>query len=98
MEQTLQIEQLERDSATGGVKVAHWRINAVDGDYTATVYGSVGFDPDPTSPDFKPFEALTKTDVEGWVLETLDLDSLTDSLQSQIDNQKNPPVLIGLPW
>ena len=37
---------LERNLADGGVTVAHWRVTEVDGDYSASSYGTVGFTPD----------------------------------------------------
>jgi hypothetical protein len=37
------IAQLERTTADGGVVVAHWRVTAVDGDYSASAYGTCGF-------------------------------------------------------
>jgi hypothetical protein len=57
------IAQLERNTADGGVVVAHWRATANDGDYSASSYGTCGFTPDPTAPDFVPFESLTEADV-----------------------------------
>ncbi len=33
---TWTIAQLERNTSDGGVTVAHWRVSAVDGDYTAS--------------------------------------------------------------
>ena len=94
------ITQLERQTDTGGVNTAHWRVAGVDGEYTASAYGSSGFTPDPAAPDFKPFDQLTEADVLGWVWasEEVDKDQLEANLASQIANQKNPPVVDGLPW
>jgi hypothetical protein len=60
---TWTIAQLERNTSDGGVVVAHWRATATDGDYSASSYGTCGFTPDPTAPDFVPFESLTEADV-----------------------------------
>ena len=54
------ISQLERQTDTGGVVTVHYRCNATDGDYTAGSYGTAGFTPDPTAPDFKPYDQLTE--------------------------------------
>ena len=43
---TWTIEQLDRNTADGGVTCAHWRVLEVDGDYSASSYGTVGFTPD----------------------------------------------------
>jgi hypothetical protein len=54
---TWTIAQLERTTSDGGVVVAHWRATATDGDYSASSsYGTAGFTPDPTAPDFVPFD------------------------------------------
>lgn len=97
---TWTISELERQTDTGGVVVAHWRLTGVDGDYTASAYGSCGFTPDPTSPDFKPFDQLTEADVLGWVWasEEVDKDQLEANLASQIDAQKAPATVSGTPW
>jgi hypothetical protein len=42
---TWTISTLERELSDGGVVVAHWRATAVDGDFSASSYGTVGFTP-----------------------------------------------------
>jgi hypothetical protein len=92
------IAQLERNTSDGGVVVAHWRATATDGDYSASSYGTCGFTPDPTAPDFVPFESLTEADVLAWVYESVDKDSVEASLASQIEDQKAPQTVAGVPW
>lgn len=101
MEINWTIEQLERQTETGGVIIAHWRVNATDGyRYSAGSYGSAGFTPDPESPDFIPFDQLTESDVLNWLWEKegFDKNEIENRLQSQIDAQKNPVTITGLPW
>ena len=97
---TWTVAQLERNLPDNGVVVAHWRVSAVDGEYSASAYGTAGFTPDPTDPAFIPYADLTEADVLGWVWasEEVDKDQLESNLASQIANQKNPPVVDGLPW
>ena len=95
---TWTIAQLERNTADGGVVVAHWRATLTDGDYSASSYGTVGFTPDPTAPDFVPFESLTEADVLAWVYESVDKDATEESLASQIEDQKAPQTVAGVPW
>jgi hypothetical protein len=73
------IAQLERNTSDGGVVVAHWRATATDGDYSASSYGTCGFTPDPTAPDFVPFESLTEADVLAWVYESVDKDATEEA-------------------
>ena len=99
------IAQLERNTTDNGVIVAHWRVNAEEtvGDitYTASSYGTCGFTPDPTAPDFVPFESLTETDVLQWVYAELGAEQLAaieDGLSANIEEQKAPQTLVGTPW
>jgi hypothetical protein len=92
------IAQLERNTADGGVVVAHWRCEAVDGDYSASSYGTVGFTPDPTDPDYIPYESLTEADVLAWVYESVDKDATEAALAANIAEQKAPQTVVGTPW
>ena len=67
------IDKLEyNNDSTKGVIVAHWRVSAVDGDYSASAYGSASFSPDRSSPSFKPSGQLTQSDVLSWVWGSVD--------------------------
>lgn len=92
------IAQLDRQTGTGGVVVAHWRVTAIDGDYSASAYGTAGFTPDPDALNFVPFEQITEADVLVLVWAYMDKDAAEASLATQIETLKNPPVLSGLPW
>jgi hypothetical protein len=46
MTTTWKIAQLDRQTSDGLVTIAHWRVDAVDGDYSAGSYGAVGFELD----------------------------------------------------
>ena len=97
-EYTWTIAMCEHEVATGGITVAHWRVTAVDGDFTASAYSTAGFTPDATSPDFKPYDEVTEAEVLGWVWASVDKDETEASLASQIEAQKNPTSEAGLPW
>lgn len=92
------IETCEHEVATGGITVAHWRCNAVDGDYSASTYGSCGFIPDPTSESFKPYNQVSQDDVLGWVWGQLDKAEIETNLVKAINMQKAPATLAGTPW
>jgi hypothetical protein len=96
---TWSISQMDRNAANGGVTTAHWNVSAVDGDYAASAYGTAGFTPDASAPDFKPYDQLTQADVLAWVWASgVDKDAAEASLAQQIAAQKNPVTLNGLPW
>lgn len=94
----IKISNLERNTADGGVTIVHYRCELTDGDYSASSYGTVGFTPDATDPSFVPFESLTEADVIAWVEAELDVDAITAGLQANIDEQKAPKSVAGVPW
>jgi len=101
METKFIIEHLERDSHDGGVVAAGWRMILTDDKYTAVAYGSVGFEPDSSKSNFIRFEDLSEEIVVKWVrdqLGTARIAALEDGLVKQIDNQKAPKIISGLPW
>jgi len=62
------INQLERTTADDVVTIAHWSASVVDGDYSASAYGTQSFTRDADSPELVPFQDLTEETVVGWVL------------------------------
>lgn len=95
---TWSIGQMDRNAANGGVTTAHWRVEAVDGDYSVSAYGSAGFTPDASAPNFVPYASLTQADVLAWVWGSVDKAEVETSLAQQIEAKKNPVTLNGLPW
>ena len=81
-----------------GVVVAHYRVTAQDGDYTASSYGTQSFTPDPSADGYVAFADLTEATVIGWVKNALDTDAMEASLQDNIDAQKTPATLSWMPW
>lgn len=99
---TWTIANLERNIADGGVTVAHWRVTASEtvGEetYTASNYGTVGFTPDAEAEGFIAFESLDEDTVLGWVKDQLDVESIESGLTANIESQKAPVSVAGLPW
>ena len=95
---TWTIANLERNVADGGVTVAHWRVTEVDGDYSASSYGTVGFTPDASDPSFVAYDNLTESDVLGWVWAEVDQAATEAALTADIEAQKNPVIADGMPW
>ena len=92
------IAQLERNADDNGVVTAHWRVSAVDGDYTASSYGTCSWTPEPSTEGFVPFEDLTEAMVIEWVKGSLDVEAIEAGLTAQIEDQKAPKVIAGTPW
>lgn len=99
------ISQLEcypqHEGKTDVVFTIHWRRQATDGTYTADVYGTQSVTLDPDAP-FTPYANLTQADVEGWLEDAMGADKVAEmdaALDTQIENQINPPVITPpLPW
>jgi hypothetical protein len=88
----------EYTKADGGITVAHWRCSAVDGDYTQSAYGTVGFTTDASVEGFKPYTDVTEADVLGWVWSEIDKDEMEEKLAAKIAAAKNPVSASGTPW
>jgi hypothetical protein len=99
---TWTIAQLERNTADGGVIIAHWRVTESEtvgeDTYTATSYGTCGFTPDPSASDYIAYADLTEADVIGWCQDELDQEGIEASLTANIEEQKNPTTADGVPW
>ena len=92
------IAQLERNADDNGVVTAHWRVSAVDGDFTASTYGTCSWTPEPSTEGFVHFEELTEAMVIKWVKGSVDVEAIEASLASQIEDQKAPKIIAGTPW
>ena len=86
------------------VITAGWRCNGAETanavDYTSTVYGTCSFSQPAEGGSFTPYANLTQDQVLGWCWANgVDQAATEASVQTQIDNQINPPVIQPpLPW
>lgn len=94
------VANLERETADGLVCVVHYTVEATDGVYSSSAYGSVGLER-PES-ELIPFSQLTKELVISWVHEKLGgqekIDEIHAALQAQLDEQRAPSKASGVPW
>jgi hypothetical protein len=70
----------------------HWSVAKVDGDYSASSYGTQTIDTSDLS-DFTAFADVTADMVKGWVIDAMgeeEVANLEASLDAQIAEQKNP--------
>ena len=96
MEFTWNVVQMDRLTSDGFVVTVHYTVNAVDGDYTASTYGTVGYTQGEGS--YVPYADLTEAEVVGWVQESLGKDKVEASLAEMIELLKNPVQEAGVPW
>lgn len=92
---TWTIAQLDRQTSDGLVTTAHWRVDAVDGDYSAGSYGTVGFERGET---FIAYDSLTEAQVIAWVKDKLEVADIAAGLTAQIAAKKAPTTATGVPW
>jgi hypothetical protein len=97
---TWKIAQLERQLSDGIVFTLHYTIEAFDGTYRSSAYGSLGLEA-PEEDEMIPYADLTPEIVVEWVKEKFGeekVDEIETALQAQIDQQKTPTTGTGLPW
>ena len=96
---TWTISTLERELSDGGVVVAHWRATLVDGEHSASSYGTCGFTPDPSAPSFVDYDSITEDIALSWCWDNgVDKDATEASLAAKIELDKNPTKGVGVPW
>jgi hypothetical protein len=103
---TWTIDNLDRRPSDGFITTAHWRATAVDGEFSASVYGTASWSEGlPTT----PYEQVTQQQVLEWCWKTgansegprptgCNKETIEASLTAQINAQKNPSKLSGTPW
>lgn len=90
------IENLDHRTADGFVCCAHWRCTATESDFTASVYGTVGFNGETPA---IPYDSLTPQEVLNWVWGSdVGKDATEAQLAEEINALKNPAQESGLPW
>jgi L-aminopeptidase/D-esterase-like protein len=95
MTTTYTINNLDRNTSDGFVYTVHYNVTKVDGDYSASTYGTVSFE---AGTPAIPYASLTKEQVIEWVKDKLDEETVEASLAAQIAAQKNPTTATGMPW
>ena len=92
------IPTCEHDIATGGINVVHWRCTGVDGDQSASSYGTVGLTPDPSAADFVAYDNVTEAQAQTWVWASVSQADTEAAIAAKIDALINPTEASGTPW
>jgi len=95
---TWTIPTCEHDIATGGINVVHWRCTGVDGDNSASSYGTVGLTPDPSAADFVAYDDVTEAQAQAWVWASVSQEDTEAAIAAKIDALINPTEASGTPW
>lgn len=91
------IVQTDYNTSDKFITTVHYTVSAVDGEFTASTYGTVGYAEQPDE-QYTPYADLTEAQVVGWVQESLGKDTVEEGLAAQIEAQKNPVQEAGVPW
>lgn len=77
----------------------HWTCSGTDGTFSGSVYSTCAVALNPDAP-YTPYSELTQDQVLGWIWSSgVDQTATEAAVQTQIDNQANPPVVVlPLPW
>ena len=95
---TWTIPTCEHDIASGGINVIHWRCTGVDGENSASSYGTVGLTPDASSPDFVAYADVTEAMAQGWVWDSVSQADTEAAIADKINAMANPTEASGTPW
>ncbi len=80
------------DGLTNVVSVIHWRLDALDGIYSAGAYGTVALGaPDPAA--FTPYDQITEQWAIDAVSANIDLPVVESALTGEIAKKQNPPTV-----
>ena len=95
---TWELSSVDYDESDGFCHTAHWTVIRVDGDYSASNYGSASLT--------KPESLTTRTDLKTAdiiadvkaVLGTDQVTAIETRIAAQITESKSPTVTSGVPW
>lgn len=92
------IIRCEHDVKSGGIIKVEWAATIKDNANSFSSCGHAFLFPNPESQDFLPYEQVTENVVLGWVGEQVDKEKVEAYLVEQIEAQKNPVTVSGVPW
>jgi hypothetical protein len=102
---TWSVEDMTRDSATGGVKTIYWQCVAMDdthNDCVATEGGKYKCEPDASADSFIAYDDLTEAVVLEWVKasEDVDADAIEANRTAKVEAQvaRKTSDASGTPW
>jgi len=91
---TWTVAALDRAAADGFVTTAHWRCSGAAGDLLGSMYSACSFEGEPSI----PYADLTEEIVLGWVWEKVNKNEIEAAIEAQIESQRTPVIIRGIPW
>ena len=95
---TWTIPTVERTLSDGGITVIHWRCTGVDGDHTASSYGTTSHEPNASDSSFISYDSVTEANCIAWAQASVGQSDVEAALAAQIEADKTPTSAAGVPW
>ncbi len=95
---TWTIPTVERTLSDGGITTIHWRCTGVDGDHSASSYGTTSHTPDASADGFIAYDSVTEANCIAWVQGSVSKDDTEAAIANNIGVQKTPTTGAGQPW
>jgi hypothetical protein len=95
---TWTIPTVERNLSDGGITTIHWRCTGVDGDHSASSYGTTGHDPDASADGFIAYDSVTEANCIAWAQAQVGQSDVEAAIAAKIEADKNPTTGSGTPW
>jgi len=90
--------QPSHDGHSNIINTVHWTLTGVDGEHTASSYGSVGVTYDADAP-FTEYDNLTEADVLAWVWDSVDKTEQEANVEKQLAELASPSkVTLSPAW
>ena len=98
VEYTWSVPMTEYNNADGGIFCIHWRVTGVDGDYSASSYGTTSHEYDASDAGFIAYDSVTEANAIEWAKAQLDADAVEQAIADKIAAEQNPTSAAGVPW
>ena len=95
---TWTIPTVERNLSDGGITVIHWRCAGVDGEHSASSYGTTSHTPDASAEGFIAYDSVTEANCIAWAQAEVNKSDVESGIAAEIAASKTPTTGAGTPW
>ena len=95
---TWTIPTVERNLSDGGITIIHWRCTGVDGEHSASSYGTTSHTPNASAEGFIAYDSVTEANCIAWAQAEVNKSNVESGIAAQIEADKAPTTGAGVPW
>ena len=95
---TWTIPTVERNLSDGGITIIHWRCTGVDGEHSASSYGTTSHTPDASAEGFIAYDSVTEANCIAWAQAEVNQSDVESGIAAEIAASKTPTTGAGTPW